>query len=59
MTPSHKEILKKDYTKPSLCRIALDNQVSLYLMSEGGIPDPPPWETKAESHTDPYKSNEA
>jgi len=44
---------EKKYHKPVAVKIILDKNFSLWLMSEGTIPDPP-WVNEANSKPDPY-----
>lgn len=49
---------KRMYSRPVVRKINLDNVVSLYMMSEGTIPDPP-WVENKTGKTDPYKTDKA
>ncbi|MDD3876414.1 MAG: hypothetical protein PHT69_07315 [Bacteroidales bacterium] len=49
---------KRNYLKPEVRKIKLDNNISLWLLSEGGIPDPP-WMGETEHKNDPFKTNKA
>jgi len=49
---------KKIYQKPKMNAIKIDNDISVSLMSEGTIPDNPPWVYK-EHKNNPYKIDKA
>jgi len=55
-----KTILKerKSYEKPVVRKVKLDSDISLWLMSEGTIPDPP-WVNETKSRPNPYKTDKA
>jgi len=51
---------KTKYSKPQLNKIALDNAISLVMMTdEDTIPNPPPWMLDNKTKADPYKSSQA
>ena len=51
---------KLKYSKPQLHKIALDNAISLVMMTdENNIPNPPPWMLDAKTKADPFKPNQA
>lgn len=54
-----KSLIKRNYTKPQIKKICIDNEISLVMMSEGTIPTGPPWDRGSIYHTkqDPYKTN--
>ena len=53
-----KNINKKNYSKPVINRINIDNTAAIQMMSEGSVPDDPPWvknDKVSNTQKDPYK----
>ena len=51
-----KNTTKRPYNKPAVIKIAMDNNISLYLISENTIPDPP-WMSENKNTNTPYKTD--
>lgn len=55
-----RKIKKNPYIKPKSTKINVDNSVSIHMISEGTIPDNPPWAMKnTGTPENPFKINNA
>ncbi len=46
---------QKTYSKPQIKKIKIDNIAAIQMMSEGEIPDNPPWVKNNVETNNPYK----